>query len=1266
MVRTLIELQELKKALEARLLTVKNLARKKKIRHRLRRIERKIGEMMALPQVQPVWADKISDSFGVNVHYKFQTTVYGNEKAITKLLSELGVRHIRDRMVPSNNAQQTETSILYNQYGIKTHMTLGVYDDTTQADMNANCAKIAESPAKYSSVGGCNEPNDEPAAGNWASKTRDHQKMVWDTMRAYGLGSIPVVGPALKVNVSDLQNDFAELQGTDAYAYTNYGDIHLYPLGGGNQLVPSSGMDTKMGWASSAFHGKTLFMTETGMNNSTTKTPEWVTAIYHPRLLLEAFYRGCKRSFIYELMDDPDPTGTLLEAHFGLVRTPNGSLNDPSQWTKKPSFNALRDLSVAMRDQGAAVTPATIGLRVSGGDAKLRWICAGKRDGSTYLLLWRDTPIYNHNNDQAITVSPQTITIESSLGNRSVQVAGEVVIVNLGTGVVATPGDTDGGSGGAGGGGGSGGGGAGSGGGSGTIHTKLGYWPTGSLPGGDSLDEMSGLMASRLHNNIVWTFNDSNPLHLVFGFDYTGGISHKKTLRLNGDGFTITDDGQWEDGAYDGSDNSMWIADCGGNKNQFTAYKFFEPTGALGSASTVLDVDCDRYKFQWGSTGETYNCEAMLCASDGRVYFIPKHNSVGDGQDPALTGLWQAPASLAAWPTANVLTKVATIGSSDTVSFIVGAADWGPNDEFFCVVKNATSIDLAVRPVIDTKQFRTQSPWTSKGNFDLVVASRANPATRTQEGGCFLEDGSGFLVSSEGNGSELWLTTFAAGSGGVPTPPPVGGGTYVPPPSGGGGGGGVVVGGGGSGGGSSSAPGAYPAGGLSLFGTTVPAAIPGAAPCGTMWVSSEPLRVSAALHPVNDESYSPKLFPKSDGTALVVWAQLDADVGEEYSLSWAKVRAGAPPTLITSGNHNQMLESYPSAYDGIELVDGMYVYAVANFPGKVFVLDDNGNLLSSWIGVHVFPTQEESDGDNVDVFKIDDESFYVMWSGAGVLRVHLFQMSNGYATIGHTYVGKIEPYLLGYDEVYSYQYDVSRGIGFFIDGPTTYTSTIGHFSLTGTTLAYTGSSALDRASSVSTYEPLEFDWHEAGDLVQVAPNRYVTQAAVDVYPTYPHYLVEISFTDTTARIERAQLIREIDSKGWTIGWGYSGSNRRSQPAAHCGVTFFHDGFTGPPEYEYITPTIRANVFEDNVYNVPLLPVPSDPNWDQWPGSLHADLASAGKYLWATTPMYSPFDSDDFFSIYIWNILADYEIPNLGGELQDQRKVFARSPTNYTP
>ena len=110
-----------------------------------------------------------------------------------------------------------------------------------------------------------------------------------------------------------------------------------------------------------------------------------------------------------------------------------------------------------------------------------------------------------------------------------------------------------------------------------------------------------------------------------------------------------------------------------------------------------------------------------------------------------------------------MLTKVATIGdSSNTPAFIIGGADWAPDNSFFTVLKVATNVDVTTKPTLPMPKWNTTSPFARQtGTFDLAVASRTPiSAGRTQEGLAFRPDTSGLLVSSEGNGSELWETSF--------------------------------------------------------------------------------------------------------------------------------------------------------------------------------------------------------------------------------------------------------------------------------------------------------------------------------------------------------------------------------------------------------------------------------------------------------------------------------------------------------------------------
>src|SRR5262245_18123857 len=119
----------------------------------------------------------------------------------------------------------------------------------------------------------------------------------------------------------------------DLSARVNYGNMHPYP--GGNQPMASLAYHVPRIQALSK--SRPLVVTETGYHNAMSwfgghpPVSETASARYIPRLFLEYYQMGYKRTYIHELMDE----GSRLddrELNFGLVRN-NGSV--------KPAYTAL-------------------------------------------------------------------------------------------------------------------------------------------------------------------------------------------------------------------------------------------------------------------------------------------------------------------------------------------------------------------------------------------------------------------------------------------------------------------------------------------------------------------------------------------------------------------------------------------------------------------------------------------------------------------------------------------------------------------------------------------------------------------------------------------------------------------------------------------------------------------------------------------------------------------------------------------------------------
>jgi hypothetical protein len=378
-----------------------------------------------LPRVHASPANSLSMHAGVNVLLKNRSTVYGKVAECVNLMKNLGAKHMRDRLVPSQTSQQLAYSLM-NANGIKVHATIGLLGDT-DVDIGIVLAKAAEHPEYYSSFGGPNEPN---ATGpGWVQKTILHQQAIYQKVKGNpALAHITVVGPSLKDQSPTLAQDFKDLADAGIGKWCDVADYHLYPGG----ITPTHGLDEHIAMATS--WGHPTYCTEGGYNTGVGITghgnpvPEDVQATYAPRQLLEQYIRGVRRFFTFELLDDPDsiPFSTW-ESHFGLVECPS---LDPATWTPKPAYDALANLFSELSDPGPAYSPPRLRLSVEQAN-NVVWHLFGKRDGTYKLILWQDVTVYDPNTQQMINVELVPVNVTTLEKSLTVMVGPDISIITL-------------------------------------------------------------------------------------------------------------------------------------------------------------------------------------------------------------------------------------------------------------------------------------------------------------------------------------------------------------------------------------------------------------------------------------------------------------------------------------------------------------------------------------------------------------------------------------------------------------------------------------------------------------------------------------------------------------------------------------------------------------------------------------------------------------------------------------------------------------------
>jgi hypothetical protein len=351
-------------------------------------------------QQQAASASDFLDSVGVNTHFSYTDTTYYLQTAKTiAAIQALGIHHVRDGLA----------------YGWVPPHLYAIYAQLAQAGIHPEL--VTPNPAhggpsaqdlerllpNYPGLDALEAPNeyDQAKDPNWAADLRAYLPTLAQVGHDAG---IPIIGPSLT------QTDSYPKLG-DVAADETYSNLHAY-WGGRN---PETG-----GWgppdAQNHIYGsfaydfdqmnitgprKPVFMTETGY--VVTDVPkvnqisEAVEAIYEPRLLLHAWNLGVRRTYIYELMDDPSsPPG------IGLMH---------SDGTPRPAYTAVATLMHLLSDTPGARSPGKLAYTLQGNTGGLETTLLQKQDGSFWLALWNPGCIYEVNRLQSTPIAPRTVTI---------------------------------------------------------------------------------------------------------------------------------------------------------------------------------------------------------------------------------------------------------------------------------------------------------------------------------------------------------------------------------------------------------------------------------------------------------------------------------------------------------------------------------------------------------------------------------------------------------------------------------------------------------------------------------------------------------------------------------------------------------------------------------------------------------------------------------------------------------------------------------------
>jgi hypothetical protein len=351
----------------------------------------------AAPEM-PKRATTFLDSVGVNVHMSYFDTSYRNWQGVRNKLVELGVRHVRDGACPGCKEQRARLLALAAAR-IHTDYIMG------QPGGDTSLAKMVDMVAgpMRSTVDSVEGPNeyDRSGAHAWATKLRKYQHRLYTLVRRQpSLAPVPVLGPSLV-----FPGDFKRV-GNLSHS-SDFGNMH--PYSGGQ--VPAATLTYNRDKERFVVGRKPVVATEAGFHNATHSldgnrpVSEAAQADYVPRLFLDFFRSGVRRTYLYELLDErPNPSRSDAQKHYGLLR---------HSFSEKPAFRTLKAL---LHSLGPAVQPAfpLVQLDYSfapGAPKDLEHLLLQTGPRSYALVLWRNVSVWNTSALRATRVKPRAVTV---------------------------------------------------------------------------------------------------------------------------------------------------------------------------------------------------------------------------------------------------------------------------------------------------------------------------------------------------------------------------------------------------------------------------------------------------------------------------------------------------------------------------------------------------------------------------------------------------------------------------------------------------------------------------------------------------------------------------------------------------------------------------------------------------------------------------------------------------------------------------------------
>lgn len=341
-------------------------------------------------------SDMLVEGFGVNTHWGIPENSYDeNQATVVAAMAELGVRYYRDFPLQTAALRELAAS-LYFTYGMKQLACCAA----GSASENWTTLQAYATPDIIVGVEGRNEPSlaAAPAAGT-------HMASIHGLVRSDpSWNNVKLIAP------SPIARDAYSAMGNLVGKVTRY-NVHPYPGGYGPELYFNS-----FGTGSYVPPETTgvFWITETGYHTKTDQigfqgVPDYVAAQYLPRtlvLFLTHDVYNFEKVFFYEMLCSRQSGLASFEQTFGLLNQ-DGS--------RRPQFNAMKALIGTMSDKGAAFTPDSINVILSGANPTVIYRVFQKSTKDFYMLIWNNRNVWNPATQSDVVVAELAETVQTSV-----------------------------------------------------------------------------------------------------------------------------------------------------------------------------------------------------------------------------------------------------------------------------------------------------------------------------------------------------------------------------------------------------------------------------------------------------------------------------------------------------------------------------------------------------------------------------------------------------------------------------------------------------------------------------------------------------------------------------------------------------------------------------------------------------------------------------------------------------------------------------------